>query len=141
VTIPIGQSLEGVFLTGLRASTTRTGIFVLRAVVRVQQGRREQDGTFTGQEAVTRDLTQRGRTRYRPGDACIASGHVNTNDAMREGQKVHCREFVARRIGHDAACARYKVTRTRRRPRPVNPPGTRSGSVPDAMRTASGQAS
>ena len=136
MTIPIRQSLEGVFLTGLRPGSTRSGIPVLRATVRAQQWRHEQDETFTAQEPVTCDLvvfhegTQRARTRFRPGDAFVASGHVNTYDAQRDGKTVQCHEFVARRIGHDAARTRYKVTRTRRRTRPASPSGipARSGS-------------
>jgi single-strand DNA-binding protein len=131
--IPTRQSLEGVFLTGLRPGTTRTGIPVLRAVVRAQQWRHEGE-MFTAGEAVTCDLvvfheaTQRARTRFRPGDAFIASGHVNTFDVTREGKKVTCHEFVARRLGHDAARTRYKVTRTRRRLRPANPQSTHPGT-------------
>jgi single-stranded DNA-binding protein len=122
--IPTRQSLEGVLLTGLRPSTTRTGILVLRAVVRAQQWRHEGE-TFTAGEAVTCDLvvfhetTQRARHRFRPGDAVVASGRVNTYETVRDGKKVICHEFVARRLGHDAARTRYKVTRTRRRLRPA----------------------
>ncbi|PUB20901.1 single-stranded DNA-binding protein [Promicromonospora sp. AC04] len=147
MTIPIRQSLEGVFLTGLRPGTTRTGIPVLRATVRVQRWRHEQDETFTAQEPVTCDLvvfhegTQRARTRFRPGDAFVASGHVNTYDAQRDGKTVQCHEFVARRIGHDAARTRYKVTRTRRRLRPTSPAAALAGSGTRAPRTGAGQAS
>jgi single-strand DNA-binding protein len=147
MTIPIRQSLEGVFLTGLRPGTTRSGIPVLRAMVRAQRWRHEQDETFTAQEPVTCELvvfhegTQRARTRFRPGDAFVASGHVNTYDAQRDGKTVQCHEFVARRIGHDAARTRYKVTRTRRRIRPANPSATTTGSGARATRAGSGQAS
>ena len=133
MTIPIRQSLEGVFLTGLRPGATRTGVPVLRARVRVQQGRHEGEA-FTAQEPVTCDLvvfhepTQRARTRFRPGDAFIASGHVNTYDTTRDGETVQCQEFVARRLGHDAARTRYKVTRTRRRLRPATAPSAHSAS-------------
>lgn len=133
MTIPIRQSLEGVFLTGLRPGTTRSGIPVLHARVRAQQSRREGE-TFTPQEPVTCDLvvfhesTQRTRTRFRPGDAFIASGHVNTYEVTRDGVTVQCEEFVARRLGHDAARTRYKVTRTRRRLRPATAPVARFDS-------------
>lgn len=133
MTIPIRQSLEGVFLTGLRPGTTRSGIPVLRARVRAQQWRHEGE-TFTPQEPITCDLvvfhesTQRARTRFRPGDAFIASGHVNTYDVTRDGQTVQREEFVARRLGHDAARTRYKVTRTRRRLRPAIAPAAPLGS-------------
>lgn len=139
MTIPIRQSLEGVFLTGLRPGTTRSGIPVLRATVRAQRWRQEEDETFTA-ESVTCDLvvfhegTQRARTRFRPGDAFVASGHVNTYDVLRDGETVQRHEFVARRIGHDAARTRYKVARTRRRLRPASPSATsaRSGTGPQA---------
>jgi hypothetical protein len=147
MTIPIRQSLEGVFLTGLRPGTTRSGIPVLRAVVRAQQWRHEQDETFTAQEPITCDLvvfhegTQRARTRFRPGDAFVASGHVNTYDAQRDGMTVQCHEFVARRIGHDTARTRYKVTRTRRRLRTASTSAAPASSGAPAPRTSSGQAS
>jgi len=67
---------------------------------------------------VFHESTQRARTRFRPGDAFIASGHVNTYDVTRDGKTIQREEFVARRLGHDAARTRYKVTRTRRRLRP-----------------------
>ncbi|WP_423464185.1 single-stranded DNA-binding protein [Promicromonospora sp. MS192] len=126
MTIPIRQSLEGVLLTGLRPGTTRAGVPVLRARVRAQQWRHEGE-TFTPGEPVTCDLvvfhesTQRARARFRAGDAFIASGHVNTYDVTRDGQRVQHQEFVARRLGHDAARTRYKVTRSRRRLRPTAP--------------------
>ncbi|MFI8526273.1 single-stranded DNA-binding protein [Promicromonospora sukumoe] len=133
MTIPIRQSLEGVFLTGLRPGTTRTGVPVLRARVRAQQWQREGE-TFTPGEPVTCDLvvfhasTQRARTRFRPGDAFIAAGHVNVYDVTRDGKTVQREEFVARRLGHDAARTRYKVTRTRRRPGPATAPAAASNS-------------
>jgi len=133
MTIPIRQSLEGVFLTGLRPGTTRTGVPVLRARVRAQQWRREGE-TFTPGEPVECDLvvfhesTQRARTRFRPGDAFVASGHINTYDVARDGQTIQREEFVARRLGHDAARTRYKVARTRRRLRPATAPASVSGS-------------
>lgn len=147
MTIPIRQSLEGTFLTGLRPGTTRRGIPVPRATVRVQQWRHEQDETFTAQDPVTCDLlvfyegTQRARTRFRPGDAFVASGHVNTYDAVRDGKTVPCHEFVARRIGHDAARTRYKVTRTRRRPRPASPAATPARTATSTALAGSGRAS
>lgn len=124
MTILIRQSLEGMFLTGLRPGTTRTGVPVLRARVRTQQWQRKGK-TFTPGEAVTCDLvvfhesTQRARTRFRPGDAFIASGRINTYDVTRDGKTMQREEFVARRLGHDAARTRYKVTRTRRRLQPA----------------------
>ncbi|MFJ3408196.1 single-stranded DNA-binding protein [Promicromonospora sp. NPDC090134] len=133
MTIPIRQSLEGVFLTGLRPGTTRTGLPVLRARVRAQQWQREGE-TFTPGEPVTCDLvvfhesTQRARTRFRPGDAFIASGHVNTYNVTHDGKLIQREEFVARRLGHDAARTRYKVTRTRRRLRPATAPAAVTGS-------------
>ncbi|MFI8528154.1 single-stranded DNA-binding protein [Promicromonospora sukumoe] len=133
MTIPIRQSLEGVFLTGLRPGTTRTGVPVLRARVRAQQWQREGE-TFTPGEPVTCDLvvfhgsTQKTRTRFRPGDAFIASGHVNTYDVTRDGKTVQREEFVARRLGHDAARTRYKVTRTRRGLRSASAQPSRSAS-------------
>lgn len=133
MTIPIRQSLEGVFLTGLRPGATRTGVPVLRARVRAQQWQREGE-TFTPGDPVTCDLvvfhesTQRARTRFRPGDAFIASGHINTYDVTRESKTIQREEFVARRLGHDAARTRYKVTRTRRRLLPATTPAAASGS-------------
>ncbi|GAA2234083.1 hypothetical protein GCM10010413_36570 [Promicromonospora sukumoe] len=133
MTIPIRQSLEGVFLTGLRPGTTRTGLPVLRARVRAQQWQRE-DGSSTPGEPVTCDLvvfhasTQRAQTRFRPGDAFVAAGHVNVYDVTRDGKTVQREEFVARRLGRDAARTRYNVTRTRRWLRPTTAPVAASSS-------------
>ena len=84
--------------------------------------RREEDGTFTQLESSFHHLVMFGRSaeraseRFSKGDNFIAEGYQRPVSYEREGQSVESEEFVAKRIGHDAARTRYEVDRAPRRP-------------------------
>lgn len=121
--IPVRQGLEGVFETPLQPGETKNGTPVLRAKVRVARWRRNDDGTFDRLAPVVYDLVifdgrvRTTRLRFRVGDAFIASGRVNTYTVTRDRVPVQREEFVAHRIGHDAAATPYRVVRTAQRRR------------------------
>lgn len=83
--------------------------------------RREEDGTFTQLETSYHHLVMFGRSaelasdRFSKGDNFIAEGYQRPVSYEREGQPVESEEFVAKRIGHDAARTRYEVDRSPRK--------------------------
>lgn len=82
--------------------------------------RREEDGTFTQLESSYHHLVMFGRSaeraaeRFAKGDNFIAEGYQRPVSYERDGQNVESEEFVAKRIGHDAARTRYEVDRSPR---------------------------
>lgn len=84
--------------------------------------RREEDGTFTQLESSYHHLVMFGRSaeraaeRFSKGDNFIAEGCQRPVSYERDGQNVESEEFVAKRIGHDAARTRYEVDRSPRQP-------------------------
>lgn len=84
--------------------------------------RREDDGSFTQLETTYHNMVMFGRSarhaheRFARGDKFIAEGYTRTPEYEREGTVVTGEEeFIAKRIGHDAARTRYEVDRTPRR--------------------------
>lgn len=86
--------------------------------------RREEDGTFTQLESSYHHLVMFGRSaerateRFAKGDNFIAEGYQRPVSYERDGQNVESEEFVAKRIGHDAARTRYEVDRSPRHDSP-----------------------
>ncbi|WP_293782248.1 single-stranded DNA-binding protein [uncultured Aeromicrobium sp.] len=85
--------------------------------------RREADGSFTQLETTYHNMVMFGRSarhaheRFAKGDKFIAEGYTRTPEYERDGAMVAGEEeFIAKRIGHDAARTRYEVDRTPRRP-------------------------
>ncbi len=82
--------------------------------------RREEDGTFTQLESTYHHLVMFGRSaervheRFAKGDSFIAEGYQRPVNYERDGQAIESEEFVAKRIGHDAARTRYDVDRSPR---------------------------
>jgi single-strand DNA-binding protein len=121
MTIPVRQGLEGVFETTFQPGETKNGKPVLRAWVRITRWQRNDDGSFTQLDSGGCDLVvfdqevADARLRFRVGDTFVASGRVNTYSAFRGGRQVQREEFIAHRLGHDAATTEYRVVRTHRR--------------------------
>lgn len=92
--------------------------------------RRQEDGTFTQLESSYHHLVMFGRSaeraaeRFVKGDNFIAEGYQRPVSYECDGQNVESEEFVAKRIGHDAARTRYEVDRSPRQadsPTSANP--------------------
>ncbi|MGP6172200.1 single-stranded DNA-binding protein [Microbacterium sp. A204] len=83
--------------------------------------RREEDGAFTQLETSYHHLVMFGRSaelasdHFSKGDNFLAEGYQRPVSYEREGQPVESEEFVAKRIGHDAARTRYEVDRSPRK--------------------------
>lgn len=82
--------------------------------------RREEGGSFTQLETSYHHLVMFGRSaertsaKFAKGDNFLAEGYQRPVSYEREGQTVESEEFVAKRIGHDAARTRYDVDRSPR---------------------------
>ena len=84
--------------------------------------RREADGSYTQLETTYHNMVMFGRSaqhaheRFAKGDKFIAEGYTRTPEYERDGEMVAGEEeFIAKRVGHDAARTRYEVDRTPRR--------------------------
>ncbi|NCD17540.1 MAG: single-stranded DNA-binding protein, partial [Actinobacteria bacterium] len=82
--------------------------------------RREDDGSFTQTETTYHHLVMFGRSaehahaNFAQGDNFVAEGYTRPVSYERNGQAIEGEEFVAKKIGHDAARTRYEVDRTPR---------------------------
>jgi single-stranded DNA-binding protein len=120
-------------MSGFVASTprlTRTEAGEARLHMRVGQEHftRQPDGSYTQDETTFHDLAvyrrsaERAAAIFAKGDKFIAEGHIRAHTTTHaDGQTAEAEEFVARRIGHDAATTDYTVDR---RPRQARTPQT-----------------
>jgi len=128
-------SIEGPLLMPIKTATSMSGFVATtpqltvseagepRAWMRVGQEHyvRNMDGSFTEQEPTFHDLVVFRKTaehvaaKFAKGDRFVAEGYVHTYDSPNaEGAAEQREEFVARKIGHDAARTDYQVDRTPR---------------------------
>jgi hypothetical protein len=110
------MSLAGYIATPPSISYTRKGDARMHTRVGVEHYRKEVDGTYTPLEPTYHDLVlfgpvaEKAYDQFQPGDCFIASGHIHEfEDSKVEG--LIREEFVARKIGHDAARSTYEVQR------------------------------
>ena len=115
--IPTRESLAGFIVTEPRLTTTSTGQHRLAARVGVEHWTREPDGSRTELDPTFHTLAIFGRLacrlegRFHKGDRFVAAGHTTAYTLDRSGVTELRHEFVATRIGHDAARTRYTVDR------------------------------
>jgi single-stranded DNA-binding protein len=127
MTIPTQMSLHGFIATAPQLNFMGTGVARFYARVGVEHYRKETDGSFTKLESTFHDLVayaktaERAYARFKVGDNFVASGYINEYALDRNGQAEAREEFVARRIGHDAARTKYEIDRTPSRQ--PDPPG------------------
>lgn len=115
------QSLSGFIATDPQLSFNGKG--EARLYVRIGQEHfdRNSDGTFTQNETTYHDLVmyrrsaERAFARLAKGDNFVAEGYVHPYTYEKNGQTVTGEEFVAKRLGHDAARSNYTVDRSRGR--------------------------
>jgi single-stranded DNA-binding protein len=118
MTIPTQMSLHGFIATAPQLNFMGTGVARFYARVGVEHYRKETDGSFTKLESTFHDLVayaktaERAYARFKVGDNFVASGYINEYALDRNGQAEAREEFVARRIGHDAARTKYEIDRT-----------------------------
>ena len=121
MTIKTQDSMSGFIVTTPALSQTDSG--EARLYMRVGQAHylRNEDGSFTETEPSFHDLVmfrksaERAAQVFVKGDRFLAEGYLRRHQgADADGVPVEREEFVARRIGHDAALTDYTVDRSRR---------------------------
>lgn len=129
------ESLSGFIASDPQLSYTAKGDPRLYARIGQEHYRREPDGSFTQTETTYHHLVmfnrsaERAAERFAKGDNFIAEGYTRPISYEKDGQNVEGEEFVAKRIGHDAARTRYEVDRTRR-PTPTGQAQTPTVAAP-----------
>lgn len=132
------QSLSGFVVSEPALTTTEKGNARLHVRVGQEHFHREEDGSFSPLEPSFHDLVVFGRTaeraaeRLAKGDRFIAEGRIHRFARVdAAGVESEAEEFVAARIGHDAARTNYTVERTRA-PR-EDPSGTDEAAAPGSI--------
>ena len=111
------QSLSGFIVTDPELTITSKGEARFYAKIGQEHFQRNDDGSFTQLEATFHNLVQyrkaaeRSYERFQKGDNFVAEGYVHEYDHDVDGQIQHGEEFVAKKIGHDAARQNYTVNR------------------------------
>lgn len=113
------QSLSGFIATDPQLSFNANGEARLYVRIGQEHFERNADGTFTQNETTYHDLVmyrrgaERAFAQLAKGDNFLAEGYVHPYTYERDGQTITGEEFVAKRLGHDAARAIYAVDRSR----------------------------
>jgi len=111
------QSLSGFLVTDPELTITSKGEARFYAKVGQEHFTRNDDGSFTQLESTFHNLVQyrkaaeRSYERFAKGDHFVAEGYVHEYDHDIDGQTQHAEEFVAKKLGHDAARQNYTVDR------------------------------
>ena len=118
MTIPTQMSVHGFIATAPELNFTSGGHARFYARIGVEQFRKEVDGSFTKLDPTFHSLVMFDRSaehayaRFKVGDQFIASGYIHEYEVEKPGGSEIREQFVARRVGHDAARTRYAVDRT-----------------------------
>ncbi|GFZ89889.1 single-stranded DNA-binding protein [Nesterenkonia alkaliphila] len=116
--IKTGQSVSGFIATDPQLTYGQQGVARLYARMGIEHYRREDDGSFTQLEpsfhnlVVYRKTAERAADLFEKGDPFVADGYVREYAYEKEGQQRGGEEFVAKKIGPDAARSRVSVDRT-----------------------------
>jgi single-stranded DNA-binding protein len=117
MSIPTRMSLAGFIATEPDLHFTEQRKEYCRVGVGVERWRHEANGKRTKLDPTFHDMVAFEATareiyaRFRPGDSFIAAGYVHEYEVERPTGSVVKEEFVARKIGHDAARTSYDVVR------------------------------
>lgn len=116
--IRTGQSVSGFIATDPQLSYGDQGVARLYARMGIEHYRREEDGSFTELEpsfhnlVVYRKTAERAADLFEKGDRFVADGYVREYTYEKEGQQRGGEEFVAKKIGPDAARSTLAIHRT-----------------------------
>ncbi|MGO2171139.1 MAG: single-stranded DNA-binding protein [Micrococcaceae bacterium] len=108
------QSLSGFIASKPVLSFTLTGDARFYARIGQQHYQREKDGSFTRINTTFHDLVQYRRaahesySKFRVSDWFLAEGYVKT---YTDADGTERSEFIAKKLGHDAARTNYAVIR------------------------------
>ena len=120
MTIHTQESVSGFVASSPQLTQTEKGDARLYFRFGQEHFRREDDGSFTQTETTYHHLVMFGRSaehahaNFAQGDNFVAEGYTRPVNYERNGQTIEGEEFVAKKIGHDAARTRYEVDRTPR---------------------------
>lgn len=118
--IRTGQSVAGFIASDPQLSYGPQGVPRFYSRIGIEHHRREQDGSFTELEpsfhnlVVYRKTAEHAADMFAKGDRFVADGYVREYTYEKEGQQRGGEEFVAKKIGHDAARSSYTVDRAPR---------------------------
>ncbi|MDR2566726.1 MAG: single-stranded DNA-binding protein [Bifidobacteriaceae bacterium] len=138
-------SMSGFVASTPRLTRTETGEARLYMKVGQEHFTRQPDGSYTQDDTTFHDLAvyrrsaERAAARFAKGDKFIAEGHIRAYTVTgADGQATQAEEFVARRIGHDAAVTDYQVDRRPRQTRTqqAEVPARQTGPAGRETRTA-----
>lgn len=113
------QSLTGFIASEPQLTFTAEGDARFYARIGQEHFRRNDDGSFTKVDTTFHDLVQYRRAAehayaaFVKGDRFVAEGYVRTYEQQVHGRAHPREEFVAKKLGHDAARTSYTVARTR----------------------------
>ena len=137
------QSLSGFIVTDPELTITSKGEARFYAKIGQEHFHRNDDGSFTQLESTFHNVVQyrkaaeRSYERFQKGDNFVAEGYVHEYDHDVDGQIQHGEEFVAKKIGHDAARQNYTVNRKTPTTAPVRQDHSLEASgVADELSTA-----
>lgn len=103
------ESLSGFIASEPLLTETAKGDARFFARIGKEHFRREDDGSFTQTETTYHHLVMFGRSaehahaNFAQGDNFVAEGYTRPVSYERNGQAIEGEEFVAKKIGHDAA--------------------------------------
>lgn len=122
-TIRTQDSTSGFIVGDLRLQQTKDGTPMLTARVGQEQFEADGQGGFRQLDNHYFNLVQYGKSaersfnQFKPGDRFVTEGYVRDfSYENREGEQIEGKEFIVKKIGHDAARTRYEVDRTPRQP-------------------------
>lgn len=140
MSIPTKASLSGFIATTPHTSTTKSGVPRMFVRVGKPRYRREDDGTFTELEPSFHDLVAFGESvvralsKLQKHDNFIAEGRVNHRTVERDGVPTEVVQFIASKIGPDAARTSFTMDRSQHDSRTAE---RTSATMRDAAQSAS----
>ena len=133
------QSLSGFIVTAPELTMTSKGEARFYSKIGQEHFQRNDDGSFTQLESSFHNLVQyrkaaeRSYERFQKGDTFIAEGYVHEYEHEIDGQVQSGEEFVAKKMGHDAARQNYTVNRKAPVANPIDQGGLATGGLADEL--------
>lgn len=116
--IKTGESVSGFIASEPQLTYGQQGVPRFYARMGIEHYRREEDGSFTELEpsfhnlVIYRKTAERAADMFEKGDRFLADGYVREYTYERDGQQRGGEEFVAKKIGPDAARSTVSIDRT-----------------------------
>ena len=114
------QSVTGFIASDPQLTFTTHGDARFYAKIGQEHYLRNDDGSFTQLDTTFHDLViyrrtaERAHAAFAKGDRFVAEGYLRAYEHQVDGQSRQGEEFIATKLGHDAARTTYSIDRTRR---------------------------